>query len=238
MQRRSRRESSFALSSSLLGGCLGRDGVLHPRGLVYPPQQVAWEGQERRPLPPLCPDRSGRCAPELVPRQRPGKLADCTMPRLLRQPAPCPVLPACRRPSSGSLSARLPFPTLLSPFILPPLFSLILPSLLFIQILRFLLSFPPPFLPSSPWAWCRVSDVLSQAVSGSVSHRLCPLMSSWSQSGPGPAEGYMSLLIAASSLPRAGQCPPATLAGGGAARAGDLEKTSAGGEEPPVFSLN
>lgn len=38
-----------------------------------PPQRVVQEGQERRPLPPLCLDRSGCRSPEPVPRQRPGK---------------------------------------------------------------------------------------------------------------------------------------------------------------------
>lgn len=97
-----------------------RWGSTPPGGLVYPPQQVAWEGQERRPLPPLCPDRSGRRARSRSrgkgsASKRTAQCHGCS------QLAPCPVLPAYRRPSSLSLSARLPLPALPSLFILPPL---------------------------------------------------------------------------------------------------------------------
>lgn len=144
--------------------------------------------------------------PEPVPRQRPGQPAGCTMPRLLGQPAPCPVLPACRRLSSDSLCMPS-FPCSSLSFILPPLFSFF--PLSFILI-RFLLSFPPSFLPFSLGTWRRASVLLSQAVSGSVSLRLCPLMSSWSQSGPGPSERSAALLSIASSHPRTrqGSLPP------------------------------
>lgn len=143
--------------------------------------------------------------------------AGCTMPRLL--PArPCPVrvpgLSACRRPSS--LSSPHAFLSLLAHlFSSCPLFPLILPSpFLFISILRFLLSFPPSFLSMG------LAPCLSCCVSGSVSLRLCPLVSSRSLSGPGPAEGYTSLLTAASSRPGARRGPPAARAGGGAGGAG------------------
>lgn len=135
----------------------------------------------------------------------PGQPAGCTQCHgcSASRPAPCPsCLPVA---AFLRLSACLPFPAL-------PLFSSCLPSFLsffplsFILI-RFLLSFPPSFLPSSLWgpgavlqSCCRRLS-RAQSLSGSV------LMSSWSQSGPGPSERSAALLSIASSHPRTRQGP-------------------------------
>lgn len=144
-----------------------RRGSTSPGGLVYPPQQVAREGPERRPLSPLCPDRSGRRALSRVPRQRPGKQADCTMPRLL--PARALPRPACLSPPFLPHTPRMPS----SPC--SPISFHLVPPLSFNSPLSFSFYPSPPFsslslLPSSPWAWRRVSVVMSQAqsLSGSV----------------------------------------------------------------------
>lgn len=178
---------------------------------MSPPQQVAREGQERRPLPPLCPDRSGRRAQSQSRGKGPAsqRVAQCHGCSVSPRPAPS-CLPVAALPPT--LSACLPFLAL-------PSLSSCLPSFLsffplsFI-LTRFLLSFPPSFLPFSLGTWRRASVLLSQAVSGSVSLRLCPLMSSWSQSGPGPSERSAALLSIASSHPRTRQgSPPPGLGG-------------------------
>lgn len=132
-------------------------------------------GQKWLPLPGASPAAKARQA------------RDCTMPRLLRELAPGPsCLPISALPPTHSLHAFLSLLSYLL-FILSPLFTLILPSLVVVFKSQSSVFFSPSLLPSSLWAWRRVSVVLSQA----VSLRLCPLTSSWSQSGPGPAEGYM-----------------------------------------------
>lgn len=142
--------------------------------------------------------------------------------------------PAYHRPSSVLLSARLPFPALPSLFILPPLFSLILPSrLLFSLILRFLLPVPPSFLPTSltPCVFQSFGLRLSRApsLSGSVLDVL--LVTVWPRAG--------QRLHVCQQPPKSWSGSPAARAGGGAdAGARDLEKASAGGLEPLVFSLN
>lgn len=136
-----------------------------PGGLVYPPQQVAREGQERRPLPPLCPEARSRSRSK-------GPAAQCHGCSASPRPAPS----ACLSPPFLRLALCMPsFPC--SPLALPPASPLFcnpplpLPCIL---ILRFLLSCPPSFLPSSLWAWRRASVVLSQAVSGCLSQALSP----------------------------------------------------------------
>lgn len=101
------------------------------------------EGMERRPLTPLCPDRSGRRAGS-VPRQSTGKQENCTMPWLLRQPAPCPALPVPHRPTlSCFLKAFLSL--LMGLFIFPAFFPLILIfSFVFTLTLLFYFSFLQP----------------------------------------------------------------------------------------------
>ena len=154
----------------------------------------------------MCPDRSGRSARSWSRGKGPAsqRAAQChgcsASPRPARSCLPVTALPPAR-----SLHAFL---SLLSPSFHPasPLFCNS-PLFLSFILIRFLFSFPPSFLPSSLWAWCRASVLLSQAVSGSVCLRLCPLMSSWSQSGPRPSEGYTALLSIASSHPRARQGP-------------------------------
>lgn len=160
-------DSSVAQPHRRLGGCLGGDGVPHPPGgLVGPPQQVTREGPERRPLPPLCPDRSGRRARSWSRGKGPAsqRTAQC---HGCSQLAPWPVLPASRRPSSLTLSACLPLPALPSLFISGPPFPLMLPSPFYLN--PPFSSLFPSFLPP-PWAWRRMSVVVSQAqsLSGSV----------------------------------------------------------------------
>lgn len=168
--------------------------------------------------------------PEPVPRQRPGKPADCTMPRLL--PARALPRPACLSPPFLPLALCTPSSPC-SPFsfhLAPPLSfnSPLSFFFFFISILRFLLSFPPSFLSLG------LAPCFSCYVSGSVSLRLCPLMSSRSLPGPGPAEGYTSLLSAASSRPRAGQGPQPPGLGEVRTVLGIWRKP----RFPPVFSLN
>lgn len=172
------------LSPQMPGGLPGlRWGSSSSRGLVYPPQQVTREGQERRPLPPLCPDRSGRGARSRSRGKGPAskRTAQC---HGCSQLAPClSRLPIAALPPSSSLHAFLSQHS--------HLFSSC-PPLSFNSPLSFSFYLSPPFsslsfLPS--FLSMGLAPCCSCCVSGSVSLRLCPLMSSRSLSGPGPAEG-------------------------------------------------
>lgn len=135
--------------------------------------------------------------PEPVPRQRPGKPAGCTMPRLLRQLAPAP---------SCLCTAALPPPPSLHACLsrLSYLFSSCLPSLI---LPLFSLYSNAPFPSFVSWAWLRVSVGLSQAVSGSVSQTLSPdvlLVAVWPRA-------RLRAKRLCSSLPAAAQQPGGVL---------------------------
>lgn len=190
------------------------------------------EGQERRPLPPLCPDRSGRCAWSLSPAK--ARQASGLHNAMAAPPAPSTpsCLPITALPLSRSLHASFPCSPVsfhlasplflnspLSPFYPNPPFS----------------SFLPFFLPSSQWAWRPVFQLfcLRLSLQLSLSSGSVP-MSSWSQPGPRARQRLHICL----QPPKSWSGSPAARAGGGADGARDLEKASAGGQESSVFSLN
>lgn len=149
---------------------------------MYPPELVPQEGQEKRPLPPLCPDRSGCCARSRSHCKGPAskRTAQCHGCSISSRPAPS-CLPACLLITALLWASYLyAFLSLLSfqltflPFFSPT-------SFLFILILCFLLSFLGPGALFQLVCF-RLSG--SQSLSGSVPW--CPLGRSLAR---GPAEG-------------------------------------------------
>lgn len=137
---------------------------------------------------------------ELGPRQRPGKLAGCTMPWLPGRLQPCPVPPASRCLSSTLPRSLLGFGFL---SLLSRPFASRLPSLLqfspcsLLLLLRLLLSFPEPGA-----VFC--SRSVLRAVSGRLLSPDVLLVAVWPWA---PLKAKCLCSIAASSRPRVRQSP-------------------------------